>query len=78
MKMECPKCGLEFKVSGLGRKPLNIGLNKVLDALERQCSVKGASQELGCSPGYIFNTLKAHNLKAKEVIASLNQTECKC
>ena len=68
MKVECPKCGHIVVVSKSGRKPLNIPLNNVLDALGRQRGVKGAAKELNCSPGYIFNILKTNGLKAKEVI----------
>ena len=55
-------------VNGLGRKPLNISLKNVCEALWAHRSVDAASQELGCSQGYIFAALKANGLKLKDVL----------
>jgi hypothetical protein len=68
MFVKCPNCGLEVQVRGLGRKRLDIGLNKVLDALRGQRSVVAAATELKCSPGYVFNMLKSQKLRAQDVI----------
>ena len=68
MIINCPHCGKPVIVNGLGRKPLNIPLKNVCDTLRGHGHVGAAAQELGCSQGYIFNTLKNHGLKLKDVI----------
>jgi hypothetical protein len=68
MKIQCPNCGQEVVVHGLGRRPLNIPLKNVCEALQRHCSVGAAAQELNCSQGYIFKVLKNNGLKLKDVI----------
>lgn len=68
MKIQCPNCGKQVVVNGLGRKPLNIPLKIVCEALQAHANVVAASQELNCSPGYIFSALKANGLKLKDVI----------
>jgi hypothetical protein len=67
MKVICPHCGKTVVIDGLGRKPLNIGLEKIIEALRRHCSAEAAGQELGCSEGHIFGILKEHGLKLKDV-----------
>lgn len=67
MIISCPNCGEKVVVNGLGRKPLNIPLKNVYEALWAHSSVAGAANELGCSQGYIFNVLKANGLKLKDV-----------
>lgn len=67
MIIQCPRCGEKVTVKGLGRKPLNIPLKNVYEALQTHGSVAAAANELGCSPGYIFNILKANGLKLKDV-----------
>ncbi len=62
-----PHCGKSAMVKGLGRKPLNIPLKNVCEALHTHCNV-AAANELNCSQGYIFNALKGHGLKLKDVI----------
>lgn len=69
MKILCPRCGETIKVGGLGRKPLNIPLNIVCETLQSRHDVQVAAVALGCSQGYIFNLLKANNLKLKDVLA---------
>ncbi len=64
----CPYCGKSVAVNGLGRKPLNIPLKNVCEALQAYRSVKASAQELGCSQAYIFKVLKAKGLKLKDVI----------
>lgn len=68
MKVQCPNCGNSVVVNGLGRKPLNIPLKNVCEALRVYHSVAAAAQELNCSQGYVFNTLKANGLKLKDVV----------
>ncbi len=68
MILTCPKCGNPVAVNGLGRKPFDIPVNNVCDALEEHCNVAAAAKELNCSPGYIYNVLKTNRLKLKNVI----------
>ena len=67
MIIQCPKCGEKVTVNGLGRKPLNISLKNVCEALRAHGSVAAAANELGCSQGYIFGVLKANELKLKDI-----------
>jgi len=67
MIIQCPKCGEKVVVKGLGRKPLNIPLKNVYEALQAQGSMAAAANELSCSQGYIFKVLKANGLKLKDV-----------
>lgn len=67
MLVKCPNCGKKVIVKGLGRKPLNIPLKNIYEALRVYHSVDAADQQLGCSQGYIFNALKANGLKLKDV-----------
>ncbi len=79
MIVQCPHCGKPVEVNGLGRKPLNIPLKNVCEALQVHRSVVGAANELNCSQGYIFNKLKCNGLKLKDVIdreAKHNRTFC--
>ncbi len=64
----CPHCGKSVVVNGLGRRPLNIPLKNVCEALRAYSSVVEAAKELGCSQGYIFKVLKAGGLKLKDAI----------
>ena len=68
MKVQCPYCGKEVPVNGVGRKRLNIGVKKVCDALKEYPTVSAAALELGCSKAYIYQTLKDAGLTVKEVI----------
>lgn len=68
MIIQCPHCGETVTVNGLGRKPLNISLKNVCESLSSHRSVAEAAKELGCSEGYIFNTLRANGLGQKDVI----------
>ena len=70
MIVQCPNCGQSVVVNGLGRRPLNISLKNVCDALRAHHNVVAAAQELNCSQGYIFNVLKANGLKLKDIIAN--------
>jgi len=55
-------------VNGFGRRPLNIPVTKVYDALQLQRSVAATATELGCSRAYIYKILKDNGLKAEDVI----------
>jgi hypothetical protein len=55
-------------VNGLGRKPLNIPLKNVCEALQAHRNAVAAANELNCSEAYIFAALKANGLKLKDVI----------
>ena len=68
MIVQCPNCGKPVVVNGLGRKPLNMPLKIVCEALQAHGSVVAAAQELNCSQGYIFNVLKANGLRLKDVV----------
>ena len=68
MIVQCPNCGKSVVVNGLGRKPLNITLKNISEALQAYCSVMAAARELGCSPAYIFGVLKTNGLKLKDVV----------
>ena len=68
MIVQCPHCGKPVAVNGLGRKKLNISLKNVCEALQAYGSVEATARELNCSQGYIFNTLKANGLRARDLI----------
>ena len=67
MIIPCPHCGESVVVNGLGRKPLNIPLKNVYEALRTHGSVVTAANKLGCSQAYIFKVLKDNGLKLKDV-----------
>lgn len=75
MIVQCPHCGHSVVVNGLGRRPLNIPLKNVCEALRAHRSVVAAANELGCSQGYIFKVLKANGLKLKDVVKEQVETE---
>ena len=68
MKVQCPHCGGTVAVNGFGRRPLNIVVTKVCDALRLHCSVLAAANELGCSRAYIYKVLKANGFTVAGVI----------
>jgi hypothetical protein len=68
MKVQCPNCGGTVVVNGFGRRPLNIAVTKVCDALQLHRSVEAAANELGCSRAYIYKVLKTDELTAQDVI----------
>ena len=67
----CSHCGKQVEVNGLGRKPLNIVVNNVYDALRLHCSVMAVADELQCSRAYIYKVLKADGLTVQDVIKGL-------
>ena len=68
MLVQCPHCGGQVAVNGLGRKRLNIPLKNVCEALQVHRNAVTAANELNCSEAYIFAALKANGLKLKNVI----------
>lgn len=71
MIIKCTNCGEFIAVNGLGRKPLNIPLKNVCEALQVHRNVSMAAKELNCSEGYIFNVLKTNGFKLKDIIAKV-------
>ena len=69
MLVQCPHCGKSVVVNGLGRKPLNIPLKNICEALAVHRNVGLAAKELNCSQGYIYNVLKTNGFKLKDIIA---------
>lgn len=68
MIVQCPHCGNQVTVNGLGRKPLNITLKNVCEVLQAHHNIVAAANELNCSQGYIFKVLKDNGLKLKDVV----------
>ena len=68
MIIQCPHRGGTIVVNGFGRRPLNIAVNNVYDALRLHRSVPAAANELGCSRAYIYKVLKVDGLTAADVI----------
>ena len=58
-------------MNGFGRRPLNIVVTKVCDALRLHRSVLAAANELGCSRAYIYKVLKADGVTPASVIRGL-------
>ena len=70
--VECPHCGKEVSIpktgKATGRKPLNIDVKNILDALRTYRDIALAASSLGCSRGYIYGALKKHGTTPREVI----------
>ena len=70
--VECPHCGKEVSIlkksEAAGRKPLNIDVTDICDALKIHHDIALAAETLGCSRGYIYRELKKHGTTPKEVI----------
>ena len=49
-----------------GRKPLDITVKNVCDALEKHQRVSAAATDLGCSRAYIYKVLKENGLSIKD------------
>jgi hypothetical protein len=67
----CPNCGAKVSVEvrgRLGRKPLNIGVKNICDALRDCRDINLAARVLNCSRGYIYKVLGEHGMKPREVI----------
>ncbi len=67
MKVKCSNCGETISVNGLGRRPLEIGVNNVYDALRLHSSVAVAANELGCSRAYIYKELAKYGTTPRDV-----------
>ena len=65
--MKCPHCSEMVPVKGIGRKPLNIPVIFVCDALQTHPTMAAAVRDLGCSRGYIYKTLKLVELTIQGV-----------
>ena len=70
MKIECPHCGKTVVVNGLGRRPLNVGVEIVCDALRTHGSVTAAAKALGLSRGYVYHELAKHGTTPRDVLAT--------
>ena len=68
MLVRCPHCGGQVAVNGIGRKPLNITVKNVCDAIVGHKNILGAANELGCSRAYIYKTLKSIGLMPADLI----------
>lgn len=68
MKVQCPNCGNEVIVRGLGRPRKNLDGNKVLGTLTANRSVTKTATEYGVSRGSIRNAMIAIGLTTKEII----------
>ena len=67
----CPDCGKQVpipKPGNLGRKPLDIDVKNICDALTAYRDIALAASSLHCSRGYIYGELKKHGMTPKEVI----------
>lgn len=64
----CPHCGQPVAVNGLGRKPFNMPVIKVYDAIRLCHSIPAAANELGCSRAYIYKVLKGNGMTLTEVL----------
>ena len=73
MKTRCPKCGQYIVINGFGRKPLNITVKNVCDALKKHHSLASAAEELGCSRAYIYKVLKENGLHLKDFVDQSEQ-----
>ena len=62
----CPHCGQSVVVNGLGRKPFNMPVINVYDALRVYRGVTAAAKELGCSRALIYKILKANGMTVKD------------
>ena len=71
MLVQCPHCGGQVAVNGFGRRPLNIVVTEVYDALRLHRSVLTAANELGCSRAYIYKVLKATGLTPADATKGL-------
>ena len=68
--IRCPHCGEWFETTGgrLGRKPSNIGVKNVCDALCIHHSILLAAESLGCSRALIYKILKVNGTTPADVI----------
>jgi transposase-like protein len=67
MNIQCPYCGANVSVHGLGRKSLKISVKNVCDALRTNSTIKATAQSLGCSRGYIYRVIHNAGLTLEEI-----------
>ena len=66
----CPNCGSRVntgRANRSGRKPLNISVKNVCDALKECQGIAQAAQKLGCSRGFIYKVLREHGMTPKSL-----------
>jgi hypothetical protein len=68
MLVQCPYCRNSVEVNGLGRKPLNIPVINVFDALRLHRSIPVAADSLSCSRVYIYKVLKQHGMTVRDIV----------
>jgi len=62
----CPKCQTQIPITHkIGRKPLNIGVKNICDALRDSYTVTQAAKKLDCSRAYLYKTLKEQGKSPK-------------
>jgi hypothetical protein len=68
----CPHCSKQVPIPNtgkvLGRKPLDIDVKNICDALTAYRDIALAAKSLHCSRGYIYAELKKHGMTPKEII----------
>ena len=73
MLVQCPNCGQQVLVNGLGRKPLNIPFKNICEALQTYHSVAAAAKELNCSKAYIYKTIRGNAGEVEDLINGVNR-----
>lgn len=73
----CPYCEGKIELCGFGRKPLDITVKNVYDALEKHGNVAAAAEELGCSRAYIYRILKQNGRSVKDFVDPVEQRKSK-
>ena len=68
MIIRCPNCGERVVLNGLGRRPLNLNVKNVCDALRDCHDIALAAERLGCSRGYIYKVLKKQGKSPRDFI----------
>lgn len=69
MEVTCEFCGHVQRINGIGRKPIGIPLEKVIEAVEKAGDVKTAAELLSTpdqsvSVGWIYSKLGTPRIKA--------------
>ena len=68
----CPDCGKQVPIPKpgklLGRKPLDIDVKNICNALRTYRDIALAAKSLRCSRAYIYRELDKHGMTPKEVI----------
>ena len=67
MECLCPNCGFRIALKGTGgRKPSNVSLIMVCDALRKYATVREAATALDCSRALVYKVLKMAGLTVKD------------